>query len=81
MGHQRKGTGQNKLDEVEPLYRRVLAISEQAHGGLDHLSVAVDCGNLAVLLKQQNKLDEAEPLYHRAWAISEKAQGVDLPDV
>jgi hypothetical protein len=54
----------NRLDEAEPLYRRALAIDEQAYGP-DHPRVAIPLNNLALLLQARSRLGEAEVLSRR----------------
>ena len=66
--------------EAEPLYRRALAIDEQAYGP-GHPRVAIDLNNLAQLLKATNRLNEAEPPMRRALAIDEQAYGPGHPRV
>merc|ERR1711871_799943 len=56
---------QGKLEEVEPLFRRVLEVSERALG-TEHPSTLSSVNNLATLLQAQGKFAEAEPLYRRA---------------
>jgi len=64
--------------EVEPLYRRALAIDEQALGP-DHPATATSLNNLAGLYRAQGRWAEAEPLLQRALAIREQALGPDHP--
>ncbi|MEA5544236.1 tetratricopeptide repeat protein, partial [Limnoraphis robusta CCNP1324] len=66
--------------EVEPLYRRSLAILEKALGS-EHPDVARSLNNLASLYSSQGRYTEAEPLYRRSLAILEKALGTEHPDV
>ena len=65
--------------EAEPLYRRALAIREQALGP-DHPHTANCLNNLALLYSGQGQYAAAEPLYRRALAIAEQALGSDHPD-
>jgi hypothetical protein len=58
----------NRLAEVEPLYRRALAIDEASYGP-DHPTVAIDLNNLARLLRATNRLADAEPLSRRMLEI------------
>jgi len=60
--------------EVEPLYRRALAIDEKSFGP-DHPTVAIRFNNLAWLLRDSNRLVEAEPLMRRALRIVRRATG------
>ena len=69
----------NRLAEVEPLYRRAIAIGEASYGP-DHPTVAIRLNNLAGLLRATNRLAEAEPLYRRALTIRESSFGPDHPD-
>jgi tetratricopeptide (TPR) repeat protein len=71
---------QARYSEAEPLYKRSLAIRENALGA-DHPAVAIDLNNLATLYNNQGRYADAEPLYKRALAIEEKALGPDHPDV
>jgi tetratricopeptide (TPR) repeat protein len=70
----------NRLDEAEPLYRRVIDIFE-ASLGKNHPNVATALNNLALLLQATNRLGEAEPLMRRALAIDEASLGNDHPTV
>ncbi|MFI0403314.1 MAG: tetratricopeptide repeat protein [Cyanobium sp.] len=54
----------NRLEELEPLMRRALAIDEASYGS-NHPDVARDLNNLAQLLQATNRLAEAEPLMRR----------------
>lgn len=69
-----------RLQEADPLMRRVLEIDEHAYGP-DHPHVAIRLNNLAVLLNETGRLLEAEPLMRRTLAIVEKAYGVRHPKV
>lgn len=71
---------QAKYAEAEALYRRALAIAENAVGP-DHPAVAAGLNNLALLYDDRAKYAEADPLYQRALAIREKALGPEHPDV
>ncbi len=71
---------QGRYAEAEPLYKRALAIMEQALGP-EHPDVATNLDNLASLYLFQGKYAEAEPLYKRLLAITEKALGPEHPDV
>ena len=66
--------------EAEPLYRRSLAIREEALGP-DHADVGTAVNNLAALLNSQGRSAEAEPLFRRNLAIREKVLGPNHPDV
>jgi tetratricopeptide (TPR) repeat protein len=65
---------------VEPLYRQLLAMQEQALGP-DDPRVAASLDNLALLLKTKGDYAGAEPLYRRALAIREKTLEPNHPDV
>jgi CHAT domain-containing protein/tetratricopeptide (TPR) repeat protein len=71
---------QGKYAEAEGLYKRALAIREQALGA-DHPDVAQTLNNLALVYGDQSKYAEAEGLHKRALAIREQALGADHPDV
>ncbi len=71
---------QGKYAEAEPLYKRSLAILENALGP-EHPDVAKSLNNLAELYRAQGHYAEAEPLYQRSLAIWEKALGPKHPDV
>jgi tetratricopeptide (TPR) repeat protein len=69
-----------RYSDAEPLYKRALAVREQALGP-DHPDVAVSLNNLAELYRAQGHYADAEPLHKRALAIREKALGPDHPGV
>ena len=69
-----------RYSEVEPLFRRALAIEEASYGP-DHPKVATRLNNLAQLLSDTNRLGEAEPLMRRVLAIDEASYGPDHPEV
>eukprot|EP00808_Paulinella_micropora_P021732 g10204.t1 len=71
-------SGQGKLAEAEPLYRRALAGQEEKLGAT-HPSTLTTVNNLALLLYDQGKLAEAEPLYRRALAGKEEKLGATHP--
>jgi tetratricopeptide (TPR) repeat protein/CHAT domain-containing protein len=71
---------QGKHGEAEELYKRALAIREQALGA-NHPDVAQTLNDLATVYAKQGKYDEAEGLYKRALAIREQALGANHPDV
>ncbi len=71
---------QGKYAQAEPLYKRALAVAEQALGP-NHPQVATSLNNLALLYHHQGKYAEAEPLYKRALAIREKVLGPEHPHV
>ena len=71
---------QGKYGEAEGLYRRALAIREQALGA-NHPEVANSLDGLASVYQMQGKYGEAEGVYTRALAIKEKALGASHPDV
>ena len=71
---------QEQFNKAESLYRRALAINEQALGP-SHLNNATFLDNLADLYWNQGKYCQAEPLLRRALAIREQALGPDHPDI
>ena len=71
---------QGQYAQAEPLYRRALAIWEQALVP-EHPSVAISLNNLALLYRAQRKYTEAELLFRRALAVWEKALGPEHPNV
>ena len=71
---------QGKYARAEPLFKRALAIYENALGP-EHPIVATDLNNLAALYQTQGKYADAEPFHKRALAIWEKALGPDHPYV
>ena len=71
---------QGKYADAEPLYKRSLAILENALGP-EHPDVAKSLNNLALLYHHQGKYAKAEPLYMRSLAISERALGPEHPQV
>jgi tetratricopeptide (TPR) repeat protein len=68
---------EGRYADAEPLYKRVLAISEKARGP-DHLSVALALNDLAELYKEEGRYADAEPLYKRALASTPKQKGSTL---
>ena len=56
---------QGRHAEAEPLYKRSLAIVEQALGS-GHRSIGSILNNLAAPYESQGRYAEAEPLYRRA---------------
>ena len=68
-----------RLEEAEPLYRRVLELKE-ANIGTDHSSITTPVRNLATLLKALDRLEEAEPLYRRLLYLKEANHGADHPE-
>ena len=66
--------------DAEPLYKRVLAITEKALGP-DHPSVALALNDLAELYKEEGRYADAERLYKWALATWKKALGPYHPDV
>jgi len=69
-----------RFAEAERLYKRALAIDEEALGK-DQLKVARDLSNLAELYQAQGQYAEAEPLHKRALEIREKVLGPVHPEV
>src|SRR5262245_37874461 len=67
---------QGKFGEAEALYRRALAIREQAVGA-NHPNVADTLNDLGLVYKDQRKQGEAEGAYKRALAIYERASGAN----
>ena len=59
---------QGKFSEVEPLYKRALAILEKALGP-EHPHVATALGNYAALLRNTERTTEAKRMEARAKAI------------
>ena len=72
----------DRYAEVEPLYKRSLAIKEKILGP-EHPDVALSLYNLAYLYHNQARYVEVETerLYKRSLAIVEKAFGTEHPDV
>ena len=66
--------------EAEPLYRRSLAIREEALGP-EHPDVAMSLNNLAVLYREQGQYPQAEPLFQRTLEVLEKSLGPEHPNV
>jgi tetratricopeptide (TPR) repeat protein len=71
---------QGRYRDAEPLLRRGLAITEQAHGP-NHPDVATRLNNLATVLQDLGDAAGARPLAERALAITERTEGLDHPDV
>jgi tetratricopeptide (TPR) repeat protein len=65
---------EGRYADAEPLYKRVLAISEKALGP-DHPDVAQSLNNLADLYHAQGRYADAEPLYKRALASTPEQKG------
>ena len=65
---------EGRYADAEPLYKRLLAINEEAHGP-DHPSVALALNDLAELYKEEGRYADAEPLYKRALASTPKQKG------
>ena len=63
-----------KID-LEPLYKQVLAMSEQLFGSRPNELLACSLNHLAEFYESQQRLAEAEPLYERALAIREELLG------
>ena len=70
---------QGRYGEAEPLYRRALAIREEALGP-DHPDTAPSLNNLAELSGPRAGTGRRSRCYRRALAIREKALGPDHPD-
>ena len=66
---------QGRYGEAEPLYRRALAVVEQALGP-DHSRMAAPLGGLAALYYAQGRYRDAEPFYRRTLVIR-SAMGPD----
>ena len=62
----------NRLEEAEPLFRRVLGINEKAMGP-EHLNVATCLENYASLLREMGRPEEAAPLEAHARAFGLRA--------
>ena len=71
---------QGRRDEAEALYKRTLAVQEQALGP-DHPYVADTLENLAIVYKDQARYQEAENLYKRALAINQKVHSANHPNI
>jgi tetratricopeptide (TPR) repeat protein len=63
-----------RYNEIESLYRRALSINEKALGS-EHLVIAGNLNNLAMLYFSQGQYAKVEPLHQRALAIREKELG------
>jgi len=68
-----------QYNTAEPLYRRALAIREQALGP-EHPDTATSLNDLAELLRSKGNYEGAEPLYRRALAIREQSPGAEHRD-
>jgi hypothetical protein len=60
--------------QVDPLYKRILAIRERSLGS-EHLDVANILDNLAMLSRSRAEYRQAEWLYRRVLAIHEQTLG------
>jgi tetratricopeptide (TPR) repeat protein len=65
--------------EVEPHYRRALAIRESVLGD-NNPDTASSLNNLALFYRRQGKYSEAEQLFTRALAVREQVLGPNHPD-
>ena len=59
---------EGRLEEAEPLYRRVLAVRDQTLAP-DDPEIARTLNSLGVVYEAQGRYGEVEPLYQRALAI------------
>ena len=71
---------QGKYAEAEPLYKRSLAIHENAFGP-DHPAVAISLNGLADLYGNQRKYAESEALFKRALTIYQKSLDPKHPEI
>ncbi len=71
---------QQRFDEAETLYRRLIAIFEAGFGPI-HYELGVNYNNLAALHAARGNLREAENLYQRALGIKHRLLGHNHPDV
>jgi CHAT domain-containing protein len=71
---------QGRFSEAVPLAQQALSIAEKALGS-EHLTVANNLNELALLYDSQGLYAQAEPLYQRALSIVEKALGAEHPNV
>jgi tetratricopeptide (TPR) repeat protein len=71
---------QERYGEAEPLFKRALAIREQALGR-DHPDVGQSLNNLATLYDKLDRHADSEPLFKRALVVYEKAAGPEHPAV
>ncbi len=69
-----------RLDEAEPLRKRVLAIYEKAFAP-DHPRIGIALNNLGEVYRAQSRNAEAEQLLRRSLAIAENAHGHHHVDV
>jgi eukaryotic-like serine/threonine-protein kinase len=69
-----------RLDDAEPLMRRVLAIDE-AILGPHHPRLARTLNNLGLIAQQHDRQGEAEALFRRALAIKEQSLGAEHPEL
>jgi tetratricopeptide (TPR) repeat protein len=65
--------------EAEPLFRKVLEISERVRGA-EHPDTATVLNNLALVLRDMGQHAEAEPLLRKALEIGECNPGREHPD-
>ena len=66
-------------EDAKLLFIRALAISEQASGSDNFVTVSILNG-LASVYQAMGRYEDAKPLFIRALAISEQANGPDHPD-
>jgi tetratricopeptide (TPR) repeat protein len=68
-----------RIDEAEPLARRMVTSVEEQHGP-KHRAMAHPLQTLADIYSKQGRFAEAEPHYKRAIAIQERTRGADHPE-
>ena len=70
--------GEGRFEEAETLFRRSVALAEQAAGGT-HRATALALNNLGSFLNAVNRWQEAEPIMRRALHIRERTLGPSDP--
>ncbi|GCE21763.1 DUF7779 domain-containing protein [Dictyobacter kobayashii] len=77
-GHYLRERTQYQL--AEEMYQRALKLDRQLYGD-EHLSIATDLGNLAIIYEDQQKFERAEELYRQAIFLQEKFTGLEYADL
>ena len=70
--------GEGRLEDAETLFRRAVALAEEAAGGA-HRATGLALNNLGSFLHDVNRSQEAEPIVRRALRIRERTLGPSDP--
>jgi transcriptional regulator with XRE-family HTH domain/tetratricopeptide (TPR) repeat protein len=69
-----------QLDEAERMYQKALKLDERLHGR-EHMTVANDLSNLAMLYEKQAKHTQAEALYREALLLLDQLVGLEHTNI